>query len=127
MNKIGKVLLDTDIIINILKDHKKTVDILQSSINDHSFYISPIVWMETYKGIRKGEEKKILKLLNFFECLNINNETGLIAGNLLNKFSKSHGLEEIDAFVAAIAQHNKCQLFTYNKKHFRMLDVDLFT
>ena len=126
MKKIGKVLLDTDVVINILKDHKETVDILQSSIKDHSFYISPIVWMEIYKGMRKDEEKKVLKLLNFFECLNINNETGAIAGALLNKFCKSHGLEEIDAFVAAIAQYNKCQLFTYNKKHFRMIDVDLF-
>jgi len=126
MKKIGKVLLDTDVVINILKDHKETVDKLQSSIEDHSFYISPIVWMEIYKGMRKDEEKKVLKLLNFFECLNINNETGAIAGALLNKFCKSHGLEEIDAFVAAIAQYNKCQLFTYNKKHFRMIDVDLF-
>lgn len=121
-----RVLIDTDVIINILRDNRKTIDTLKSSFNDNIFYICPVVWMEIYKGVRKNEEKKVLELLNYFECLDINKETGTIAGGLLKQFSKSHGLEETDALIAATAIHNNCMLFTYNKKHFNMIDIKIF-
>ena len=84
-----KVLLDTDVIINLLKKKEETISKI-SSLQKCEFYISPIVVAEVYAGAgaRAKEIAQIEALLSFFETVTISHKIGLLTGEYANKFKK---------------------------------------
>ena len=57
--------------------------------------------------------------------LDITDEIGEKAGNYLRQYHKSHGTGIADALVAAAANLNNAELFTFNHKHYPMKDIKL--
>ena len=119
---MNKILLDTDVIINLLKKKEETIQILHS-LKNSELYISPIVIAEIYAGARKKEIEQIESLLSYFKSVDICNEIGVITGNYANEYKKAfQGISLEDYMIAATAKYHGMQVWTYNKKHFPMRD-----
>ncbi len=116
------ILLDTNIIIELFKGNPETINLLES-INEENFSISIITSMELYYGaLNKRELNVIKKFLKNFELLPINEKISIISLDLIEKYSKSHGLEIPDALIAATAIYYNIPLLTYNKKDFKYIE-----
>ena len=121
------IILDTNIIIELFKGNVETEELLKK-IDEKEFAISVITSMELYYGaINKRELNKIKKFLKSFNLLTINEEISKIALDLIEKYSKSHGLDIPDALIAATSLYYEIPLLTYNKKDFKYIeDLRLF-
>ncbi len=121
------ILLDTNIIIELFKGNSETINLLKS-IKEENFSISIITSMELYYGaLNKRELNVIKKFLKNFELLPINEKISKISLDLIEKYSKSHGLEIPDALIAATAIYYDIPLLTYNRKDFKYIkELKLF-
>ncbi len=121
------IIIDTNIIIELFKGNIETKNLLES-IDEEDFAISIITSMELYYGaINKRELNKIKKFLKSFNLLVINEDISKIALDLIERYSKSHGLEIPDALIAATSIYYDIPLLTYNIKDFRYIeDLKLF-
>ena len=118
-----KVLLDTDVVINILKKKEETLKKIDA-LKDCEFYISPIVIAEVYAGARSKEREQIEQLFSFFKVVDICAVIGRISGDYANIYKKSfNGISLEDYIIAATAKRYNLSLWTYNKKHYPMEDI----
>jgi len=121
---LEKVILDTNILIEILKNNQKTIrEVERFDIH----YISEITKMELYYGaLNKKELEKLKSFISLFEILPLNTNISNRASDLIYKYSKSHNLDIPDGLIAATALECRYKLFTYNLKDFRYIDdIDL--
>ena len=120
---MNKILLDSDVIINILKKRRETIDKL-TSFENSEFYISPITIAEVYTGARDNEIEQIKELFSYFIHLDINSKIGEITGNYANQFRKAfNGISLEDYMIAGTAKYYNLKLWTYNLKHYPMRDL----
>ena len=115
-------LLDTNILIQILKGDELTIDKVQSLSGNVA--ISAISAMELYYGaFNIAEIKKIEKFLSLFKILHLNKEISTKSIKLIQTYAKSHNLDIPDSLIAATAIVNRCKLLTYNIKDFKYIEV----
>lgn len=115
-----KIILDTNILIEILKNNTKTIKIVEK-FNIH--YISEVTKMELFYGaFNKQELEKLKKFIGLFEIIPINTNISNTASDLIYQYSKSHNLNIPDGLIAATALETGYQLFTYNLKDFKYID-----
>ena len=124
-----RLLLDTDIVIHLLK---KREDILELFIDMHEqgtlFYVSPIVIAEIYVGAFKKEHPKIEAFFNLCTRLTLDAKTAKQAGLFAAQYRKAYqGISLEDYLLAATAEQLNCPLWTHNKKHYPMDEIVLFT
>jgi len=124
------VILDTDILIWILRGNREIIEKFKKLVEETEgeVYLTPIQIAEIYAGARPSELERIEKFLKSFEILTLNSKIGEIAGKIVNRYGKSHGVKLADAFIAAAAEYYDCKLWTLNKKHYpsvkeRLIDV----
>ena len=121
----NKVLLDTNIIIEVLNGNQKIADKINGL---GSFSISSVVLGELYIGInRVANRPKHLKILNDFiglcTVLDIDKETAMHYGELIAAlYKKGKPLPTNDVWIMASAKQHKLTLVT-NDKHFREIDT----
>ena len=116
------ILCDTNVIIEILKGNKTTIDIIES-IGLGNIAISSVTVMELYFGaLNKRELNKIKKHLQALNIVHFDTDISESAIKLIERFSKSHGLQIPDAIIAATAMTSKIKLFTFNLKDFKYID-----
>ena len=115
-----RVILDTNILIEILKNNKDTIKIVeQFSLH----YISEITKMELFYGaFNKQELNKLNKFISLFELVPINESISNIVSKLIYTYAKSHNLTIPDAIIASTAIELNLPLFTYNIKDFHFID-----
>lgn len=122
------VLLDTDIIIEVLR--RRDEGILsrrqQLGIGSERVLYTPVTAAELWQGMRSREEETVLELLAVMTCLPVTFEMGRKAGNYLRQYDPSHGLDLGDALIAGAAAVHGCALWTRNRKHYPMKDIELF-
>ena len=112
-----KLLIDTDIFIDALKEIKPAKDLFR--IREIDIYCSILTKKELFskEGLRDSERKKIIALLSRTKTLRIDND-------ILNKhllLIKKYGDRPeaiVDYVIAATAWSKKLPLLTRNKKHF---------
>ena len=123
---MADLLLDSDVVINILKKKEETLKRLDE-VGDRMLYLSPIVSAEIFAGIRPGELDQIETLFSYFQPLQIDTETGKIAGEYANHFRKAYsGISLEDYLIAASARQHHLILWTYNRKHYPMQEIEFF-
>ena len=116
-----RILVDTDVIIELLKGNPKALDRLREFGIDR-ISISAITVMELFFGaFNKSELGQIKEDLAAFEILYVDEETSRCAVDLMERFSKSHHLKIPDAIIGATAITSKSKLFTYNRKDFKFM------
>jgi predicted nucleic acid-binding protein len=118
----GTLLIDTDVIIDYLRDQKDAVAYIEGLTE--TLLLSVITLAELYAGVREGAERTALEtFITAFEIVPVN-ETIAIKGGLYRRdFGKSYGVELADSIIAASAETRGATLVTLNKKHFPMLST----
>lgn len=119
------VILDTDVIIDILRNDQKTIQQVESFMADKIPCCSCITVGEIYAGMLPKEEKLTQKLLRSLKKIAITVEIAELAGRI--KFStKTHQLWLDDCLVAATALKNQAVLVTKNVKHYPLKDLTVY-
>lgn len=119
-----RILFDTDVLIEHLRNNPEvTREIGHLYESGISLAYTPVSEAEIFQGLRSPERDRTTRVLGFFECLPINKNVGQRAGEYLRKYSKSHGLEIPDAFIAAAAVIHRFALCTFNWKHYPMSEL----
>lgn len=123
-----KVLLDTDVTIEILRARNQIISSKWSELALAGALVlySPVVAAEVWAGALPHEHQLISIFFRPLVCVDADDETGRLAGELLRRFSKSHTLEIADALIAASAIQHKAALWTRNRKHYPMLELSFY-
>ncbi len=121
------ILIDTDVLIEYLRDNEIVVQRFSTVFKkERKLCFSPITRAEIVAGLRKGEEEITARLFNLMECLKIDDAVGHKAGEYMKSFRASHSTEIADALIAATAHLHDLPLWTLNKKHYPMKDIEFF-
>lgn len=119
-------LLDTSVIIEILRGKTETENFISDHIDD-SFSTSCICEAEIAEGIyrekqenipiRRQQMKKVLTSLH--QVLQFDSEQADIAGRIRAELGKAGQLiDDLDILIAAAAIHSQAAVVTKNPKHF---------
>ena len=124
-----RVVLDTDIVIDLLKNQPNVVKcFLELAEAKTSFLISPIVVAEVYAGAFAREHKDIEAFFSLCQRINTDSDTGRKAGLYANRYRKAfQGIALEDYLLAATAHTHRCPLWTGNRKHYPMEDIEFFS
>lgn len=124
---VDQIVLDTDILIHLLRKDQQTVDAFLRFIDQSTtMLLSPVVVAEVYAGAFTREYKQIEGLFSLFQLLVLDAAIARIAGQYANQFRKAFsGVSLEDYLMAATARQNRCPLWTGNRKHYPMDDIEV--
>jgi predicted nucleic acid-binding protein len=116
-----KIVLDTNILIEILKGNKTIIEKLESLNSE--FQISSITVMELYYGaLNKTELFQLKKFISLFHVVEVNENISSISTELIFQYAKSHNLAIPDSLIASTAISVDSKLLTLNLKDFKYID-----
>jgi len=125
---VAEILLDSDVIITWLRGSDPIASLVLELLEKGEVVTwTPVSIAEIFAGVRKGEERQIEDLFLILETLPLSTEIGRRAGRYLNAYSRSHGIELADALIAAAAHVRDIPLWTLNRRHYPMRDVQFFS
>jgi len=121
------ILCDTDVYIEYFKG-KADAKSLFDKIGVSNLAISAVTVMELYYGALNARELgKIKKAISTLRMIIIGSEVCQKAIDLMERYSKSHGLRIPDALIAATAISHSSPLLTYNSRDFQFIaDITLY-
>jgi predicted nucleic acid-binding protein len=113
------LLFDTNILIDFLRGRQEARDLLDSQRGQPHLSVGSV--LELYAGFRsRREEQNGERLLSEAKVLPVTQEIAKRAGVFSRHYQAGHGLDDIDALIAATAEHHGLRLATLNVKHFPM-------
>jgi predicted nucleic acid-binding protein len=116
----GKVLIDTDVLIDYLRGLPQAERYLENE--EGVLFVSAINIAEIYSGIKSREELIATReFLSVFSVVSIDKEIAEKGGSIRYEYGKSHNVGLADALIAASAEAVGAIVVTLNKKHFPML------
>lgn len=122
MERIAVILLDTNILIDVGRGVKTSVDVVKHITDESTIAISIVTQMELVIGCRnKSELQKLNKFLKNFQIISLDVEISKNALELLKKFRLSHGLLIADSLIAATALTYNLPLATRNVRDFKFI------
>jgi predicted nucleic acid-binding protein len=123
------VLVDSDILIEVSRGRNAEVTAHWKALAQSGTAIlySPVTAAELWAGVRPAEHAVLENLFRQLICVEIDGTTGRRAGDYMRQFAKSHKLELGDALIAASATLHRAQLWTRNRKHYPMKDLEFFS
>ncbi len=117
-------LLDTDILIWILRSKTEIIEKISALKEKSPLYISVISIAEIYKNIYPSELSNIELLLGQHLVFNVDQQIAKIAGLYWQEHVKRlKNLSLSDCLIAATANIYDVTLVTLNVKHFPMRDI----
>jgi len=123
---LEKVCLDTNVIIQFMKNDGQVVSRLEDLAKTHVLVTTVLNSFELYGGIyRKNahrEEKDAEQILEKMEVIEFAKEDSKPAAKIFSDLIRQ-GKESSpeDSIIAALCLKNKCKLFTLNRKHFEKI------
>jgi predicted nucleic acid-binding protein len=125
---LSEILLDSDVIFAWLRGYDPFAELIPELISKANLLAwTPVSVAEIYAGVRRGEEGQVENLFFVLETLPLSAEIGKKAGGYLRAYSKSHGVELGDALIAGAAHVHDMRLWTLNKKHYPMKDIQFYS
>jgi hypothetical protein len=123
------VLVDTDILIEVFRGRNLGVARMWADTvaEGKPFFFSPVTLAEIRHGMRGNERESAERIFSSMLIVPIEQEIGTRAGDYLRAFHASHAIELGDALIAATASVHQLELWTQNRKHFPMRDVQFFS
>ncbi|MBX9592667.1 MAG: type II toxin-antitoxin system VapC family toxin [Hyphomonadaceae bacterium] len=113
------LLFDTNLLIEYLRGRQEARDLLDAQEEQPQVSVGSV--LELYAGFKsRREEQSGERLLSEARVLPVTHDIAKRAGVLSRIYSSSHGLDDIDAIIAATAEHHGLRLATLNVKHFPM-------
>ena len=123
---MAQILLDTDILISVLRGNERVTRQLDERQREaDQFSYSAVTVSELWQGIRPTEERLTRQLLSQMECLSVDDVVGRLAGQYLQRYQRSHGVTLPDALIAATAVLRRSSLWTLNRRHYPMPELSL--
>src|SRR3990167_6251568 len=110
-------LVDTNVIIWVLRNEKKYLNWLDKIISKSNLGISTITIAEIYKNIYPSELITTESLFEKFKIYTVTEKIAKQAGFYWQQFSKIK-IHLLDCLIAATAKQNHLKLVTINTKHF---------
>jgi predicted nucleic acid-binding protein len=122
------VLVDSDILIEVSRgrDADLVARWLALSRSDADVMYSPVSAAELWAEARTSENEVLTNLFTALTCVQIDAETSRQAGDYLRRYRKSTSVEVADALIAAAAVVNDAALWTRNRKHYPMKELNFF-
>lgn len=122
-----RVLVDTDILIDVLRSIDTTIAILQATQASSTLCISVVTQMELIVGCRNPRELQSLeRFLQSFEVISITKAISEQGVQLLRQYRLSHGLLIPDTLIAATSLVAEYALLTKNQSDYRFIqDLNL--
>ncbi len=115
------MLVDTDILIDYLRDRPEAVSFLETHVDE--VCISAVSVAELYQGVREGAERTALsRMISALVVLPLTGEIAERAGLFRRDHGGRIGCGLADCLIAATAAEHRIRLATLNQKHFAMLD-----
>jgi predicted nucleic acid-binding protein len=113
-------LVDSDIMVDLTRGSGAAADYLDGL--DDVWSISVITCLELLVGSRTQRETTDLDLvLSGYRAIPPDEDITRRAYYLIKTYARSHGLDTLDALIAATALENGLTLATKNRRHFQMI------
>ena len=122
------IVIDSDILLEVTRGRNPSViaQWRQLMNSEAQLLVSPISIAELWHGVQNQEVDALAALFEALTCMATDRNTGRLAGEYLNKYRKSNGLELADAFIAAATVLYRATLWTRNQKHYPMPEVTFY-
>lgn len=112
------ILLDTDVMIDLLRQYPPAVAWLDS-LGEEEIVLPGFVVMELIQGCRnKAEQEEVERELGAYSVAWPSPETCDEALSLFARYHLSHGLGILDALISQMAVALNLPLGTFNQKHY---------
>jgi len=113
------LLLDTNILVDVLRQLPDAIRFIEALDTKPS--VSVVTIQELYHGAASArDEARIESMLSSTTILLATIPIARSAGQHMRHFAPSHGLDDLDALIAATAEHHGLELATINVRHFPM-------
>lgn len=116
----GRLLVDTDVLVEYLRGRPEAADWLESQ--EAELAVSAISAAELFAGCRGAREaQRLEEFLLALDVLPATEEIARLAGQYRRRYGPSHGTGLADALIAATAAMDGAALATFNRRHYPML------
>ena len=114
------MLLDTCVVIDVLRGDEKARTFVKGLAEPPA--LSAVSVTELIAGVRNAQERQSVEAaMQSYTIVGIDVEIASAAGDYVREYGRSHGVDPIDALIAATARGAGLELATLNLKHFPML------
>ena len=123
------VLVDSDILIEVVRGRDRQIvsQWMDLSSSDAAVLCSAVTVAELWAGARPVEHQVLGQLFGSITCVPVDAEGGRQAGEYLRDYGKSHGVKVGDALIAACAVVSGATLWTRNRKHYPMKELEFYS
>lgn len=112
-------LVDTSVIVDLLRGYKAAEVWLQSQIE---IGITRAVWIEILEGApNRHKQQEAIKLLRRFEIVEFETVDFAWTTRALIQYNLSHNVDGYDCLIASVSQRLNLPLYNRNMKHFTPL------
>lgn len=126
---MARYLLDTDVLIWVLRNRQETVDLLSrlSEESGEAPACSALSVLEIWCGVRASEIRKTEIFLDALQVIPVDDATACHAAEFLRSSKRHRNPREwIDALIAATALQEQRILVTYNRKDYPYPSLSLY-
>ncbi|HWB95884.1 MAG TPA: type II toxin-antitoxin system VapC family toxin [Bryobacteraceae bacterium] len=122
------ILVDSDILIEVTRGKDPAVVEKWTALAESEDLVlcSPVSVAELWHGARPKEYEALTVLFSALLCIPIDAQLARQAGEYLRKYHKSHNVELGDALIAATAVLQNAMLWTRNRKHYPMKELNFY-
>jgi len=114
-------IIDTDVLVEYLRGSDRAAKFLEGLEGD--LIISTISVAELFSGVKGSEEMDALdQFMLAFQTIPIDDRLARQAGLIRQEYHPSHGVGLADALIAATALEEGAELFTFNRRHYPMVE-----
>ncbi|MFQ6117564.1 MAG: type II toxin-antitoxin system VapC family toxin, partial [Candidatus Bipolaricaulia bacterium] len=119
-------LLDSDIIIWVLRQHQRTLDLVQELTKAGVPACSPLSVIEVLIGAKPEEEADTRRFLEALQSVPVDMAVAERAAEYTKAYQDRKHPDFADAIIAATAVVHGLTLVTYNRKHYPMPEIRLY-
>lgn len=120
-------LLDTDIVIWVLRGNQVYIDLLKKLKDNALLSISSVTVAEIYQNIFPAEIIKTEALLTELQILEVTTSIAKQAGLYWQQYNRqAKNLSITDCMIAATAHTHDLTLISLNLKHYPMKDIEVY-
>jgi len=113
------MILDSCILIDISRNRQPALEYVTALVEIPT--VSVLTVTEVMRGVRREQEARILSdIFAKWSVLPVTLDIASRAADYLRIYAPSHGMDIVDAVIAATAQAHELELSTLNLKHFPM-------
>ncbi len=114
-----RFLLDSDVVIWLLRGQRKVVEHVETLAGRGRLLVSSVTRAEVTSGMRPGEEKATLHLLDGLTTVPVSGDIADRAGGMRREFRlRGITIHLPDAIIAATAVETDAELHTCNPRHY---------